>query len=153
LGCSTQNTPVIENGLRCIDVDLTELEAILVDECDDVRGGGGAWEMLFGPVRMACMTDVQYDRMRLIAPIIEIDGLSTQHLVAMLEANFHTALDARYTISDEVVFAAFIHPLSPLSDGELRAALQQVASLVQTFGDDYSSGELVFAPGGGEDLN
>ena len=109
--------------------------------------------MLFGPVRMACMTDLHHDRMRVIAPIIEVEGLSSQHLVAMLEANFHTALDARYAISSDVVFAAFIHPLSPLSDGELRAALRQVASLVETFGDGYSSGELVFAPGGSEDLN
>ncbi len=33
----------------------------------------------------------------------------------MMIANFHTALDARYAISDGVIYAAFIHPLSSLA--------------------------------------
>lgn len=65
----------------------------------------------------------------------------------VLEANFHSALDARYATSDGVLYAAFIHPLSPLTEAEVRSAVAQVASLVRSFGTTYSSGELVY---GGE---
>lgn len=65
----------------------------------------------------------------------------------VLEANFHSALDARYATSDGVLYAAFIHPLSPLTEAEVRSAVAQVASLVRSFGTTYSSGELAY---GGE---
>ena len=62
----------------------------------------------------------------------------------MLEANFHSALDGRYAISNGMVYAAYIHPLSPLRPEEVRSALRQVAELGKTFGTTYSSGELLF---------
>ncbi|MDE2149210.1 MAG: hypothetical protein KGJ55_05120, partial [Gammaproteobacteria bacterium] len=58
--------------------------------------------------------------------------------------NFHTMLDVRYATSDGIVYAAFIHPLSPLHGGEFVSALQQAARAALTFGGTYTSSDLVF---------
>ena len=136
-------------------MELDALEAILNEVSESVQGGRGAWDFEIGEVRMTCMTDTHYDRMRIVAPIVEVRSIDAGHMYAMLEANYHTALDVRYAVSDAVVMAAFIHPLAELSDGQLRDAIRQVASAVQTFGDGYTSGELMFGivdegGGGGE---
>lgn len=122
---------------------------------EDVSGSDGAWQFEVEDVRVACLTDLRFDRMRLIAPVIETDELTDTQRDACLEANFHTALDARYSTSDGVLYAAFIHPLGSLTEDDLKAALSQVVSLVQTFGGAYSSGNLVFGvpPSGGGEPN
>lgn len=123
---------------------------MLEAETEELHGGDSAWEFSYDGVRIACLTDTHFDRMRLIAPIVGVEDLEDGQRDAMLDANFHTALDARYAFSDGIVYSAFIHPLSPLSHEELRAALSQVAALVHTFGSSYSSGMLMFGPGGGD---
>lgn len=102
------------------------------------------WEFTHTRVRMACITDARSDRMRIIAPITRVADLDDGQLAAMMDANFHSALDARYATSDGVVYATFIHPLSPLSEREVVSALRQVAGCALTFGSSYSSGELIF---------
>ena len=49
-----------------------------------------------------------------------------------------------------MLYAAFIHPLGPLTEAELVSAVRQVSSLASSFGTGYTSGELVF--GGGQPL-
>ena len=61
-----------------------------------------------------------------------------------MAANFHTALDGRYATSEGVLYAAFIHPLSPLTEEELASALRQVAALARNFGTTYSSDALLY---------
>ena len=95
-------------------------------------------------VDMVCVIDTNFDRMRIIAPITPSAGLDPTVLDALLEANFHSALDARYATSNGYVYSAFIHPLSPLTEKELISALRQVATLALTFGTEYTSGELSF---------
>lgn len=131
-------------------MDLDEIDTFLEAVGQDVDGSDGAWQFEIEEVRVACLTDARFDRMRLIAPVIEVDDMSEAHRVACLEANFHTALDGRYAISDGVLYAAFIHPLESLTETDFRSALAQVVSLVQTFGTSYSGGTLVFGvPTGG----
>ncbi len=126
---------------------LDELEQVLEGLASEIQGGAGAWELEYRGVHMACFTDPRFDRMRVIAPIVELDEVGPEELEAMMRANFHTALDGRYAISGDTVYAAFIHPISPLTEAQLSSALDQVAHLVATFGDDYTSGALHFGPG------
>jgi hypothetical protein len=129
-------------------MDIARLEELLQGLAIELQGGDGVWEFVHGGVQMACVTDRQWDRMRVIAPICDADDIDEAIKTTMLEANFHTALDGRYAISDGVVFACFIHPLSSLSEADFEAAVTQVASLAATFGEEYSSGTLVFGRGG-----
>jgi len=126
---------------------------VLTEIGDEVVGSDGAWEFQIGEVHVACLTDARFDRMRLIAPVVETDELTDAHREACLEANFHTALDARYATSEGVLYAAFLHPLESLDAELFRSALAQVVSLVQTFGTEYSGGTLVFGIPGDHELN
>lgn len=125
-------------------VTAEELERVLRDAADEMEGEEGRWQLRLGEVALACMADVRFDRMRIIAPIAELEEVNEEIRDACLEANFHTALDARYATSDGVLYAAFIHPLTSLDAELVESALHQVASLVETFGTTFSSGSLVF---------
>lgn len=126
---------------------LAELEQVLRDTVDEIEGDEGRWQLRLGEVALACMTDLRFDRMRIIAPIAEIEEVSEEIRDACLEANFHTALDARYASSGGLLFATFIHPIASLDATLARSALDQVASLVRTFGTHYTSGALEFVAG------
>ena len=66
--------------------------------------------------------------------------------MGMMEANFATALDARYAVFEGIVWAVFGHPLDSLRERDLVSRLQQVVSLVKTAGTTYLSSDLKFGP-------
>jgi len=65
-------------------------------------------------------------------------------MLECMEANFHTALDSKYAISNNILWSAFIHPLKELTERQLIDAVSQVYSAARTFGSSYSSGALSF---------
>jgi Cu2+-containing amine oxidase len=91
-----------------------------------------------------CIFDTAADRMRIVSPIAQVADLSPEQIITALAANYHTALDARYAMADGIMYSAYIHPLSPLTDDELRSAIEQVARANLTFGTSYSSTDLSF---------
>ncbi len=109
-------------------------------------------EFQFEGVGIACVSDGIHDRMRLVAPITRLGTAEAAQLEVLLIANFHTTLDARYAISDGVIYAAFLHPLSTLTRPQLDSAIRQVASLALNFGSSYSSGELTFGAEPGHEI-
>ncbi|MBL4773228.1 MAG: type III secretion system chaperone [Alcanivoracaceae bacterium] len=94
--------------------------------------------------RMTIIYDVNADRMRIVCPIVKVEDITKDHIKQAMEANYHTALDARYAISNDIVWAVFIHPLSDLSEKLFRSALEQILYTAATFGKEYSSGTLNF---------
>ena len=65
----------------------------------------------------------------------------------MLEANFHSALDAKYSMFEGFVISVYTHPLRELTRDQFVDAMGQVVNLAQNFGTTYSSTSLIF---GGE---
>jgi hypothetical protein len=128
-------------------VRLEALAELLERTVEDFQRSPTHWQFAHQDVPMACLIDERFDRMRFIAPVTDVGDLDDATKDAILEANFHTTLDARYASSNGLLFAAFIHPLSSLDESLARSALDQVASLVHTFGTDYSSGALEFVSG------
>jgi hypothetical protein len=124
---------------------VDELSELLAQVTEDFRQSPTHWQFIHDGIPMACLTDPGYDRMRFIAPITELVEIDDATKDAVLEANFHSALDARYGSSNGLLFAAFLHPLSSLEDTLARSALDQVASLVHTFGSQFTSGSIEFA--------
>ncbi len=111
---------------------------------------GNAVEFSYESVPMVLIYDVAADRMRIVSPVVEVGDLEAGQLEAAMAANYHSVLDARYALSNDIVWAVFIHPLSDLSESLLQSAIRQVAEARLTFGGEYSSGVLVFG-GGSED--
>ncbi len=122
------------------------LEQILKSAEPSTKGGSGQWQMVRDNVPVVILTDESHNRMRVIAPAADVKQMDQQMLTKMMEANFMTALDARYAIFKGIVWAAFIHPLDSLRERDLISALSQVTTLVKTTGSSYSSSELRFGP-------
>jgi len=108
----------------------------------------GHWQFKVADVVVTVITDQRADRMRIVIPIRKAEELQAEDLFRMMQANFDTALDARYAIAKGVLWGTFIHPLSPLSDKEFLSGLGQAVNIVTTYGKTYSSGALNF--GGGD---
>jgi hypothetical protein len=133
--------------LGCVTTALMSQES-LAAHIDRVAGpievSSGAVRFEYQGVTMLCISDVTYDRMRLVAPIAKREDVEPLQLEIMLSANYHTSLDARYALSEGIVYAAFLHPLSTLDPADLESAIRQVAALARNFGSSYSSDELIF---------
>ncbi len=136
----------IEAGKTETSAVMTQdrLQDLILQAGSDVIISGNLVRFTYEDANLLCISDVSADRMRIISPIVELSEIGVDQLLLALTANFHTVLDARYAISDGVVYALFIHPLGPLSEGEVLSAIRQVARARNTFGTEYSSGELIF---------
>lgn len=120
------------------------LHEIIAATGSKVRIEGNVAAFQFGESALLCISDPGADRMRIIAPVKRVEEATPEEILAAMQANFHTALDARYAISQGVIFAAFIHPLSPLTAGQIVSAIRQVAAARETFGSSYSGGGPFF---------
>jgi hypothetical protein len=109
---------------------------------------GGIWQLTIASLPVTVITDEKANRMRIISPVAEINGIEPKALYRMMQANFDSALDARYSIAKGVIWSAYIHPLAELTDEQFLQGVGQVVNLVSTYGSSYSSGLLVF--GGGD---
>ena len=118
--------------------------SIIYEVGTDVEVGPNFWQFQVEGIFLMCIYDTTYDRMRIISPIIETDKMTIAQQYSMLQANFHSALDARYAISEGVVYSAFVHPLSSLRATDFESAILQVAVLGATFGTEYTSGALSY---------
>lgn len=120
------------------------IEKVIISMTDSIAGSPGAWSFKVGDMWMMCVTDANHNRMRIITPIIDIDEMNDGELEKCMEANFHSALDVKYCISDGILWSAFIHPLKELSPKQIEDAIQQVYTASATFGTIYTSTDLVF---------
>lgn len=103
------------------------------------EGDPGAWLLYTKDHILLVLSDEDNNRMRIFTPIIESADASPLQLEKMLRANFHSALDAKYSIHDGFVVSVFTHPLKELSREQLLDAIDQVIALSKTFGTTYSS--------------
>ena len=71
--------------LRAIDPDVTQR--------------GITTELTIDDVPIMVIADVRADRMRAMVPIRSADGIAPEELQRMMQANFDTALDARYAVA------------------------------------------------------
>lgn len=130
--------------------DMTmERMARIVQALDpDVVAQGNMLQFTISDVPVLIVADPVADRMRAMVPISSTEDLSTDDLMRMMQANFDSALDARYAVARGRLWGVFIHPLTPLRKEQLISGLAQTVSVAQTYGTLYSSGALTF--GGGD---
>lgn len=137
-------TLVANPGLADTAMNQETLEEIVKSLASASKGNSGMIEFVYNDVGMYLISNVPHDRMRIIAPVTEYGKITRGQLDAAMASNFHTSLDARYASSDGILYAAYIHPMSALSEEQIKSALRQVANLAQSFGGEYSSGALSF---------
>jgi hypothetical protein len=126
------------------NMDNKQMEAIFKKEADLVEGEAGAWQLLYLERILLVLTDETNNRMRIFTPILEEKSIGETEMQKMLSANFHSALDAKYSLYNGFVISTFTHPLRELTPDQLRDAMKQVVNLADTFGTTYSSTDLLF---------
>ena len=122
-------------------------EIVLVLDPDAVTHGS-ALEFTLDNIPVVVIADQGADRMRAMVPIASADGLTPEDLMRMMQANFDTALDARYAVAHGRLWGVFIHPLSPLEKDQFLSGLVQTITVAKTYGTAYSGGAAIF--GGGD---
>lgn len=84
-----------------------------------------------------------------MVPIRSAAALETEELMRLLQANFDSALDARYAVARGKIWGVFIHPLQALQQEELISGIGQTIDVAKTYGGLYSSGGMQFGRGDG----
>ncbi|GIT91085.1 hypothetical protein JANAI62_15400 [Jannaschia pagri] len=130
-----------------VDMTLTRMETVLTRLDPALERAGGAFRMTVEDVPVLVITDPTADRMRAMVPIRSAEGLKPEDLTRMMQANFDSALDARYAVAEGRVWAVFIHPLSPLRDDQLVSGIGQTVNTALSYGTLFSSGAGQFGRG------
>lgn len=130
---------------------LDDMVAIVKAIDEEAEVLGSAMRLTISEVKVTVITDPKNNRMRAFVPIQSLDGVNQQLLYRLLQANFDSALDARYAIAKEHILSVFIHPLKELKKDQFIEGLGQVVNLVKTYGTAFTSGGMTF--GGGDSRN
>ena len=114
----------------------------------DIKRETNIWQFKLGARQVIVITDPVAERMRIMVPIGDAGLLSPELLTRLMQANFDSALDARYAIANDILWGTFIHPLTSLDEKGFVSGLAQAVAVADNFGGSFSSGAVVF--GGGD---
>ncbi len=128
------------------------LESIIRKIDAEAEGRSGFWRFTVAERELLVITDDNANRMRILTGVIEVQDLEQQRLTRLMQANFDSALDARYAIARGMLWSAFLHPLSTLDERDFISGIAQVVNLAVTHGSTYSSGGITFGGGDSEGL-
>ncbi|PWL37596.1 hypothetical protein DKG77_14935 [Flagellimonas aquimarina] len=126
------------------EMTSAKLVELIEQEADTVKVNGNSIQFLIKENMLICIYDENANRMRIISPIIKREEIGEEELLNAFVANFHSALDVKYALSDEIIWSVFTHPLAELSEHQVVDAINQVYSAAVTFGSSYSSTNIVF---------
>lgn len=137
-------------------VEITPEVAAVLESMDEVikaldaaaERTGNRWQFTLQDRVMLVVTDTNAGRMRIITPIALIADLPEGAMERLMQANFDTALDARYAVAQNLVWGAFIHPLDTLTQRDFASGILQTHAIGETFGTTFSSGAISY--GGGD---
>lgn len=136
-----------EPGLR-LTMTADQLSKLVQRVDKEAQQDGNRWLFTVAERQVFLVYDETNDRMRLLVPIRDAQTLGAAELMRLLQANFDTALDARYAVAQATLWGTYIHPLSTLTDEQFLVAIGQTVNVANTYGESYSSGLLTF--GGGD---
>jgi len=105
------------------------------------------WQFKISNVPVVLVTNKQHNRMRLLVAVRKANTLGPKDLMRISQANFDSTLDARYAIGRDILWAAYIHPMSTLHTRQFISAIGQTVNLAETYGTTYTSGALTFQGG------
>ena len=118
----------------------------------EARVAGPGFEFVNDDIPVLIVTDVRANRMRAMVPIRSAAGMTDEEMMRVMQANFDSALDARYAIANGRLWGVFIHPFAELEKDQLISGLAQTVNVAKTYGTLYSSGGVQFGSGDSGDL-
>ncbi|WP_341368657.1 hypothetical protein [Yoonia sp. BS5-3] len=113
----------------------------------DARIAGAGFEFSIDDIPVLIVTDVRANRMRAMVPIRSAEGMTPEEMLRVMQANFDSALDARYAVAQGRLWGIFIHPFKELERDQLISGLAQTVNVAKTYGTLYTSGAGQFGAG------
>lgn len=141
----TQEPPQ-ESAPSAMNTD--KLHALIMKINPEATRDQNMWQFQLAGRAVYIVADPAADRMRVMSPIAQTGTLPVELYERMLQANFDSALDARYAVAQNLVWSVFIHPLSSLTERDLLSGTAQTVTAAINFGTSFSSGATVY--GGGD---
>jgi len=111
----------------------------------------GFWRFTIEGAGVIVVADEEHDRLRILVGVQNAKDLNQTQLVKIAQSNFDTALDARYAISQDILWAIYVHPLTSLGNEQFISAIGQTVNLAVSYGDGNSSGGILFDGGKAKD--
>ncbi len=133
-----------------LSMTLSRLAEIIFSLDENAQSSGNSFQMIIQDVPVLIITDPNAGRMRAMVPIRASNDMTPKEILRVMQANFDTALDARYAIAHGKLWGTFVHPLSSLQKNEFISALGQTVNIAKSYGTLYSGGALSF--GGGDSI-
>lgn len=127
---------------------FARLGAIVLALDPEARQVNNSFLLTIDGIPLTVVTDPAADRMRIFAMVRPEAGIGPDLLRRLLQADFDSALDARYALAQGFLWSVYIHPLSPLTQDQIVSGISQTVTLVKTFGSTFNSGAFTF--GGGD---
>lgn len=138
-------SPAQPEALTSEPMTQSMMADIIKQLVEETQGSDNNLSFVYNDVVITMISDAAANRMRLVSAVVNASDMSDEQIIASLVSNYHLALDARYAIGNGVLFSTYIHPMAELTKAQLLSAVRQVATLSNTFGTSYTSGELSFA--------
>ncbi len=136
-----------------VPMTMERLGAIITRLDDKVeKPRNGFWRFTVTGATVIVVGDETFDRLRILVGIQSAKDLTQDQLMQIAESNYDTALDARYAISQEILWSMYAHPLKSLGDRQFISAIGQTVNLAISYGDGYSSGGILFEGGDVKDV-
>ena len=132
---------------------LSRLEEIVRAVDADAEINARAMALTIEDIPVIIVHDAAMNRMRAMTAIRSASSLGPDELMRMMQANFDSALDARYAVAQGRLWSVFIHPLAELEKDQVLEGLGQVVNLALTYGSTYTSGALTFGGGDSNQLH
>ena len=135
-----------------VPMTVERLSEIVLDIDPDAALTPNGLELTLEDIPLLIVVAPEADRMRAMVSIASAEDVTPEEMLRMMQANFDTALDARYAVAQGRVWGVFIHPLAALEREQLLSALAQTVNLARSYGSLYTGGANVFGRGDSSEI-
>lgn len=134
------------------DMTADRMAAIVLALDPDAAPTPSGFEMTIDDVPVLVIVDIGANRMRAMVPIRLAADMTADELTRVMQANFDSALDARYALANGRLWGVFIHPFSQLRRDQFISGLGQTVNIAKTYGTLFTGGTFQFGTGDSDAL-
>ena len=125
---------------------IDRIETIIKRLDEDSERNGNSFLFSFAERQILLVSDPEADRMRIMIPVNDAAALDPEELMRLMQANFDSALDARYAIANGTLWSTFLHHrVSLCSAAATRASCSGASSSTSCSGADARRSESLEA--------
>ena len=131
---------------------LPRMAEIVLALDPDAQISGPGFSLVIDDIPVLIVTDLGANRMRAMVPIRSADTMTPEEMQRVMQANFDSALDARYAVAQGQLWGVYLHPFKELERDQFISGVAQTVNVAKTYGSLYSSGAGQFGGGDSGDL-